>query len=334
MSQPHEFTINDRLILTVESASHLVASDFNGFSDPYVKIILNKYLEKKTKIIKKTLNPIWDDTFVFYYIMNEKGPVTIGFEVYDYDRFSRNDFLGKATLILNSDQTERGKTYSVELPLKKAKSGSIKIRYKVECYDPNKGLSSSHGTMPLMGSENEFKLISDLPFSKVFKPCIPKEFMVVSVDAHSKKGPFSASFLNPQSGDVITVIYHPLEPNVSFEDAEKVFMNDYLNHLREGALKSPNGQFEIICQEQDVTNNFQSHLLKKVLESRCLTTTSGKQMICVSLTCDYVCRVLTNYVWISNGFILPESKYATLMEVAKRSEVTNISNYEAQPSLP
>lgn len=50
MSQPHEFTINDRLILTVESASHLVASDFNGFSDPYVKIILNKYLEKKTKV--------------------------------------------------------------------------------------------------------------------------------------------------------------------------------------------------------------------------------------------------------------------------------------------
>ena len=66
-----------------------------GKSDPYVKI---KYREKtiyKTKIIDKTLDPTWDETFMLP-IADMKHHVYI--RVYDYDRFSDNDFMGKARI--------------------------------------------------------------------------------------------------------------------------------------------------------------------------------------------------------------------------------------------
>ncbi|KAG2391815.1 hypothetical protein C9374_013300 [Naegleria lovaniensis] len=333
MNQNKCFTINDRLILTVESASHLASSDLNGYSDPFVDIILNKYLERRTKIIKKNLNPIWNDTFVFYYMVNEKGPVTLDFEIYDWDRFTRNDFLGRATLALNPETTERGKSYSVELPLKDAKSGSLKIRYKVECYEPNKVLSTPE--VPSLWPVTDFKFVTDQPFSQFFRPCIPKEFVLVSGDTYPcKEESFNTVFMNPQSGDVISITYHHMGPHVSFVEAEKKLMDEYLKSLKDGALKSPNGMFEIICRDEDVTHNFSKCPFTQAFESRCLTTSAGQHVICVCLTCGYACRVLINYVWISHGFILPESKYSTLLQVATRSEVqADSSNIEEPPTI-
>ena len=55
------------LILRVQRAVNLPAKDFSGTSDPYVKVMLlpDRKHKLETKIKKKTLNPSWNETFLF-----------------------------------------------------------------------------------------------------------------------------------------------------------------------------------------------------------------------------------------------------------------------------
>ena len=55
------------LTLKVIQATGLVAKDFTGTSDPYVKILLlpDKRHKLVTKVKKKNLNPRWNESFLF-----------------------------------------------------------------------------------------------------------------------------------------------------------------------------------------------------------------------------------------------------------------------------
>ena len=54
-----------QLLIHVDRARNLAAADSNGLSDPYVKTYLlpdkSKASKRKTKIKKRTLNPVYDD---------------------------------------------------------------------------------------------------------------------------------------------------------------------------------------------------------------------------------------------------------------------------------
>lgn len=55
-----------KLKIIVSSAENLLAGDINGFSDPYVKIegtFGSQKVNFKSKVIKKTLNPTWNQIF-------------------------------------------------------------------------------------------------------------------------------------------------------------------------------------------------------------------------------------------------------------------------------
>ena len=47
-------------------ATDIAAMDTNGLSDPFVEIALHKDLVLKTKVINKTVNPMWNETFTLY----------------------------------------------------------------------------------------------------------------------------------------------------------------------------------------------------------------------------------------------------------------------------
>ena len=58
---------NSELHIHVNRAEGLVSADSNGYSDPYIKIYLlpdkEKYGKRKTSIKKKTLDPVYNETF-------------------------------------------------------------------------------------------------------------------------------------------------------------------------------------------------------------------------------------------------------------------------------
>lgn len=97
-----EFTIDydfDKQDLTVGvlQANDLPAMDMGGNSDPYVKCYIMPDKKKKfeTKVHRKTLNPVFNEKFVFKAI--PYGDLTqrnLMFALYDFDRFSRHDQIG------------------------------------------------------------------------------------------------------------------------------------------------------------------------------------------------------------------------------------------------
>ena len=85
------------LKVTVVQANELPAMDLGGTSDPYVKLYLEPDKKKKftTKKYKKTLNPVFNETFTFNKVpYSEVGGKTLVFDVYDYDQFGANDQIG------------------------------------------------------------------------------------------------------------------------------------------------------------------------------------------------------------------------------------------------
>ena len=90
------------LLLQVIAGHNLAKKDIFGASDPYTKIDLvqaengESVDEVHTKTKKRTLNPKWDEEFVFRIIPNQHKLV---FEVFDENRLTRDDFLGQCDLI-------------------------------------------------------------------------------------------------------------------------------------------------------------------------------------------------------------------------------------------
>ncbi|XP_063703222.1 E3 ubiquitin-protein ligase Nedd-4 isoform X2 [Culicoides brevitarsis] len=130
-----------QLRIRVIAGHELAKKDIFGASDPYVRIDLNTIYgdinidSVHTKTKKKTLNPKWEEEFVFRVKPNEHKLV---FQVFDENRFTRDDFLGMVELTLAQLPKEQegrviqNKTY--QLRPRRSVGVRSKVRGMLEIY--------------------------------------------------------------------------------------------------------------------------------------------------------------------------------------------------------
>ena len=76
----------------------LPAKDLNGKSDPFIIFQLDENIQK-TQIQEKTLNPVWNEEFVF---PDAKPTSTLKIKVYDYDKIGKDDKISKSEFVVAS----------------------------------------------------------------------------------------------------------------------------------------------------------------------------------------------------------------------------------------
>lgn len=87
------------LLVTILRASDLPPRDpALGGCDPYIKLQLlpEKKHKCKTRVLRKTLSPVYDETFTFYGInQTQVQGITLHFVALSFDRFSRDEIIGE-----------------------------------------------------------------------------------------------------------------------------------------------------------------------------------------------------------------------------------------------
>ena len=95
----------NKITVVVLKAKNLPKFDVTGMADPYVKVYMlfngQKLAKKKTHIKKRTLTPVYNESFVFD--VPGADPATldaISFElaVMDWDRVTKNEVMGRCVI--------------------------------------------------------------------------------------------------------------------------------------------------------------------------------------------------------------------------------------------
>ncbi|KAK2854964.1 hypothetical protein Q7C36_006833 [Tachysurus vachellii] len=101
------------LVVTVLEARGLRAVDSQaGSADPYIKmtILPEKKHRVKTRVLRKTLEPAFDETFTFYGVpYSSLSELTLHFLVLSFDRFARDDVIGETLVPLDGIELSTGK---------------------------------------------------------------------------------------------------------------------------------------------------------------------------------------------------------------------------------
>ncbi|XP_064641163.1 calcium-dependent protein kinase C-like isoform X1 [Lineus longissimus] len=138
---------DNKLYVYVQEARNLNPMDPNGLADPYVKLKIlpsereSSKQKKKTKVVKACLNPVWEESFIIQLpkrqeasqlskreVSEEDFSKRLSVEVWDWDRTSRNDFMGSLSFGISEIQktpadgwykllsAEEGEFYSIPCP--------------------------------------------------------------------------------------------------------------------------------------------------------------------------------------------------------------------------
>ncbi|XP_077164175.1 rabphilin-3A isoform X2 [Paroedura picta] len=120
---------NSSLHCAIIKAKGLKPMDSNGLADPYVKLHLlpgaSKSNKLRTKTLRNTRNPMWNETLVYHGITEEDMQrKTLRISVCDEDKFGHNEFIGETRVALKKVKPNQKKNFSICLerviPMKRA----------------------------------------------------------------------------------------------------------------------------------------------------------------------------------------------------------------------
>ncbi|MQL67970.1 hypothetical protein Taro_000238 [Colocasia esculenta] len=145
-----------KLHVRVLEARNLPPTDPNGLSDPYVKLQLGKY-RSKTKVIKKNLNPSWDEEFSFK-VDDLSEELTLS--VMDEDKYFNDDFVGQVKVavsaVLEAEKKMLGTGWYALQPKSSKKSkhkdcGEIRLMIYLS---QNSSFDEAHAAMPSLSDKS------------------------------------------------------------------------------------------------------------------------------------------------------------------------------------
>ncbi|XP_062815017.1 double C2-like domain-containing protein beta isoform X1 [Anolis carolinensis] len=133
-------TINKAKVPKPHYRKGLKPMDHNGLSDPYVKLHLlpgaSKANKLRTKTLRNTLNPTWNETLTYYGITDEDMiRKTLRVSVCDEDKFRHNEFIGETRIPLKKLKPNQTKKFNIclekQLPIDKTEDKSLEERGRI-----------------------------------------------------------------------------------------------------------------------------------------------------------------------------------------------------------
>jgi len=113
------------LVVTILQCRNLKNADLmGGKADAVIHVRLGEK-EMKTKVVKENNNPEIQETFRFPHSPASKQPLLL--QVYDWDRFSKNDLMGEVIVPLGEVLVDRGVKWAAIQPPTKRKGDSTFI---------------------------------------------------------------------------------------------------------------------------------------------------------------------------------------------------------------
>lgn len=229
------------LIVTINKCQNLPAKDMAAkSSDPYVKLQLlpEKQHKVKTRVMRRTLNPCYDEDFTFYGIsFNQVPSLTLHFVVLSFDRYSRDDVIGEVMVDLgdldlsSSDHQPIAVTKEItprSFKLKTQGRGEILVSL---CYQP----AANRITAVVLKARNLPKMditgLSD-PYVKIY--LLYNNQRIAKKKTHVKKRTLNPVFNESFVFDLPHLDDHGLK-NISLEflllDWDRVTKNEVIGRL-------------------------------------------------------------------------------------------------------
>ncbi|XP_063820424.1 rabphilin-3A [Pseudophryne corroboree] len=193
---------NNSLQCSIIKAKGLKPMDSNGLADPYVKLHLlpgaSKANKLRTKTLRNTRNPIWNETLVYHGITDEElQRKTLRISVCDEDKFGHNEFIGETRFSLKKIKPNQKKNLNVCLerviPMKRAgTTGSVRGMALYEDETNRGGDVEDRGKVlvSLMYSTQQGGLIVGIV------RCVH----LAAMDANGYSDPFVKLWLKPEGG--------------------------------------------------------------------------------------------------------------------------------------
>lgn len=122
------YRLPDTLGITIHGANHLVCRDVDKLPHPYVKLVIPGIPKvEQTKIVKSTLEPVWEETYEYQIPQEELHDRYLVLHVLDKALVGDTEAMGQVYIELSNLDIDRG--YSGSFPLADLKN-SDRVRTK------------------------------------------------------------------------------------------------------------------------------------------------------------------------------------------------------------